>query len=313
VAATNGGDGVGVAELFSLIGSEDDAGYAAPRIDIDLVGARVGVSSEGKPTVELAVHTAGIRTIPQEAQIQVFLDTDLDGDMEWLVHNVDPGQILVPPRTTGRQWALVRDVTSNAPVTVGGRLTAVNAADLDLYSRTAIFRIPASTLGYKDGAAIAFDAVVRAVPSYPDVRGDERSFHDFDAIPDDGWDEDSIDDGRLSFSAAALPFALDAWRLTVPAVSSGSVGLSVAPGTSGRLDDQLVAFFITNIPGDSDTQVLAIEVADVPPTPTLTPTAKPRTPRPTTATATARPSATPGGPVLPMHIFLPATMDRSDL
>ena len=291
----NGGDGAAVAELFALVGTDPREADVEPRLDVDLVGARVGTAADGKRTLELAVRTSGARVIPHESQIQVLLDTNVDGRMDWLVHNADPGLVAGTGRATGRQALVVRDVRSDHPLQLGNRITVSGGADMDIFSRIAVFRLPTSELGLADNRPVAIEAVVRTMPAFPDVRGDERSHRPFDVVPDDGWDGEGVGNGRLRFSESELPFGLDRWRIEVAGESEASFGVSVASAVAEPLSEILLALFPTNRPEDGDAQVLSIQLAHLPPTATPGPTRVPAdTPGPgTTPPATATPVERP--------------------
>jgi len=313
VELKNGADGPGRAELFALLGADEVEEDVEPRLNLDLVGVRLGSDAEGKTLVEIAIHTDGVPVIPQESQLQVFLDTTGDGKMDWLVHNVDPGLLLRPARLTGQQALLIRDVTAEQPLAYGAQMVAVAGADVDIFSRITLFQIPAARLGLAADKPVAFEAIVRAMPYWPDVRGDERTYKSFDVLPDDGWDDDGLGPGRLVFDATRLGFGLDRWSVEVGPESEAVVGLSLRPGAATPLDDAVLALFPFNRPEAGDAQLLDIESRLLLPTPTRGPTAPAtRTSGPTATvgpTSTPRPSATPAPPG--RRVCLPALLRRS--
>lgn len=287
----NTGEGGGRAELFALLGTDPSEADVAPRLDVESVGARLGEDGEGKRTIEIAVQTRAPRTIPQESQLQVLLDSNDDGTMDWIVHNTDPGLLLARPRHTGQQALVVRDVRAEKPLQLGNRISVVQGVDVDLHARVLVYRIPTAAIGIAAGAPVAVELVVRHVTTFADVRGDERTYRAHDAFPDDGWDGDGVGGGRVRFRPDRLPFDLEPWSVRADGNSEATFGVALRSGAEAPLARQVLAVFPTNLAGEGDVQVLGIESRDLPPTPTPGPS---RTPGPTpTGGASPGPSATP--------------------
>jgi minor extracellular serine protease Vpr len=299
----NPGKGAGPAELFTLLEADEIEDNIDPRLNLDYFGARVGVAATGGArTVEIALHTSGARAIPQEAQPQLWLDTDRDGRLNWLVYTADLG-LTLSGAFNGQMAVIMRDVTSDTPLTLGRQVVIAGFADVDIHSRSIVLRIDAARLGYAAAAPIAFDAVAVIVPSIDDVRGDESRMRAYDAIPDDGWTDIGLGRGRVTFDDGAPSFRLDRWSVTVGAQSQGQVAVTMPSTDPAVAAQMLLALYPMNAPGEGDAQISEIYAGSVPPTRVPT-----NTPRPATPTPRATNTPVPTGTV---HIFMPALSDSA--
>jgi minor extracellular serine protease Vpr len=283
---TNRGAGAGRAELFVLLAADAVETSLDPRLNLDYVGARVIPGVGAGRTLELAVHTVGAAAIPHEVQAQVWLDTNRDGKLDWLLFNADP-PLLAGQLPTGQQYSLARDVASTSPLALGTH-TYRASADVDISSRALMLRMDAALLGYTAGSPIAFNAVIVIVPGIDDVRGDVATMRGFDAAPDDGWTGTGPGAGRLHFDASALAFGLDRWTVAVAGGATETVGVTMpalVPPDAGR---RLLAVYPVDAAGEGDAEIVLVEAIG-PPTPSPTPTLAP------IATLAPEPTVPPAG------------------
>jgi minor extracellular serine protease Vpr len=319
----NDGEGAGRAELFALLGEDTAETMVDPRLNIDQVGARVMTGAQGARTIEFAVHTRGKRLTPFDSRARIFLDTNRDGKLDWMVYNDDIDFLLTGGRrASGEQWNILRRVVNNAPIQFNNIINlqagSSRYAGVDLSSRTIILRADAALLGYAAGAPIAFDAVVMHDSLFDDVSGGSRN-EPFDAVPDGslGYVNNSLQvtsGARLTFDEGSLGFALDRWSIPAAGGAHELVTVTRRRGAEGL--SKVLAVFPMNVPARGDSQVLAIEEGEValsptpPPRDTPTPTERPTdpptasAPPPTITPTPDRPTATDVPDTV--KIFLPA-------
>lgn len=297
----NPGLGDGTAELFALLAEDEPEEFIDRRLNVELVGARVTPGENGARTLEFAIRTRGPRLTPFDSRARVFVDTNRDGTMDWMVYNDDLDYLLTGGRrASGEQWNVLRRVAGQSPFVFTNVINLqagyARYAYVNLQSRVIILRADARTLGFADGAPIAFEALVAHDTFFEDVRGAPRN-DAFDSVPGGavGVANGSlavVGPGRLRFDEATLGFGLDRWRVEVPGGAERGFVVTRKPGATGL--NRVLAIFPLNLPG-SDSQVLAIEEGDVAPPPTATATVPP-TDLPPTVPPTQPPSATPTRP-----------------
>jgi hypothetical protein len=270
----NDGGGWGRAELFDLIGEDPVEHDVHPRLNIDYVGARVNGQ-----LLEIAVHTTGTRLLPLDTQLMVILDTDLDGEMDWLVQNYDLGFYSTGGRQVTGQQVLLRQVTQNSPLQTSRQASVLPYfADMNIESRTIVLPLPLQQLGLSTGGPVTFAAVVRHVGLFADTHGG-AGYVTHDLVPEDGFvivgQSLGVGEGRLTFDDAARPFTLSTWSEEL--TSEGNVSGRLEKTGDGLEESRVLASYITNPPA-SDIQILSIVESDEPvePTPTVTPPPGPK-------------------------------------
>jgi subtilisin family serine protease len=203
----------GTAEVFALTGTSpqlpDSAlpgegdGFAV----VDL--ASVGVRSDGQ-VLQFGVNTFGERAHPNApAEFQVLIDTDQDGNPDWLVFNRD----LSLGTADGRNVVFVNQIGSPTA-------TPFFFTDANLNSANAILTVPLSALGLAEGDQFDFD-----------VNGFDWYFSDLVT--------DSIED--MTFTVGQPKYAADdtvevpafgVTRLTITEVDGGA---AASPSQTGFL------------------------------------------------------------------------------
>jgi subtilisin family serine protease len=144
----------GTAEVFALTGTSprlpasaqpgEGDGFAL----VDL--ASVGVRSDGQ-VLQFGFNTFGERSHPNApGEFQVLIDSDQDGDPDWLVFNRD----LSLGTADGRNVVFVNQIGSPAA-------TPFFFTDANLNSANAILTVPLSVLGLADGDQFDFDVTGR--------------------------------------------------------------------------------------------------------------------------------------------------------
>ncbi|MFN2252419.1 MAG: S8 family serine peptidase, partial [Anaerolineae bacterium] len=264
----NRGQGPGDAELFALVAGDEIEEDVDPRINVDLVGARVDQS--GGRAVEIAIHTSGTRVIPQEVQAQVFLDTNGDTNMDYFMFNADEG-LATRGVPNGRQRLIFGRVVSTNPLTLDSSMSLLGFAEVDIFSRTIIMRVDAARLGYQSGTPVSFNGVARLAPGFDDVRGDPDVMKAMDVVPDLGWMGNGIGPDRFSFDETALTFDLASWTVPFTGQGTSAVKLTIDADAVPDVPDQILAVYPMNPPGAGDVQRLRIEAREAPPLVTATP------------------------------------------
>jgi minor extracellular serine protease Vpr len=336
----------GRAELFALIG-EDHGDNVAPQMDIERVGARV-VEVDGRRYIEVALQTLRPRQIPLESSFRLFLDTDRDGSMDYMVFNDDLawflGSIGIRQRglaVQGTQRMLVVEVAGQDPfgfrfpvAQFGGDYAHAEYAEVTLDTRLMILRAPVTALGYAADAPVAFDAIVWHHANFEEIRGSSR-YDPYESVPDGGfvmnsgggrvtsagvtYNDARLTDKRLQFDERRLGFELDQW--TVPVDGEGEAFATVTKRDLAGPDvpDKIWAVYTFNTPDEffedriGDNQVLSIETGSIAPPPTRVPSATP-TPAEATPDPGTDPTAIATRPALPEGaIFMPLAARDSDI
>jgi subtilisin family serine protease len=120
----------GGVELFHLVGTDRAESAASPsapaKLDVTAVGLRHGLADTGQGeerVLELAIHTAGARRIPIDAEFHVYLDLDRNGTFDRILYNAY-GLLMFPTAPAGA-WVVL-----SAPLIPGTLLPDVpNMAD----------------------------------------------------------------------------------------------------------------------------------------------------------------------------------------
>jgi subtilisin family serine protease len=140
----NGGAVDGRVDVFSLTGTskkiprEDlpEPGDNFAVVDLKAVGVR-GVTASGQPAIQFGITTNGTRSHPNyPAEFDVFIDTNRDGDFDYVVFNIESGGFGV----TGQNVVAVANLTTNTAI-------ARFFADADIDSANLIATALLSDLG----------------------------------------------------------------------------------------------------------------------------------------------------------------------
>ncbi len=306
-AVINSGEGAGRAEIFALLGEDGAETLVDPRLNIDQVGARVVAGAQGQRAIEFAIHTRGRRLMPFDSRARVFLDTDRDGRLDYMVYNDDIDFLLTGGRrASGEQWNIVRRVVNNSPIQYNNviylQAGGARYAGVDLNSRTIILRADAGQLGYAAGEPIAFDAIASHDSLFDDVVGSTRN-EPFDVVPDGSLGVNAggalqvTGTARMSFDERTLGFDFDRWSVPAAGGAHELVTVTRRRGATGLA--KALAVFPMNIPARGDSQVLTIVEGEVElsPTPvphdTPTPTERPTDPPTVPPTSPPPPTITP--------------------
>lgn len=203
LALENGGSATGRADLFVLGGKDRHERYLPPESDLRYAGARP--LGEGA-VVEFLVATWGPWATPNTVEFNVCIDTDGDGDHEYIVFNGDVGYLLGAGYQE-RQVSAVYEVATGKVhlqyyVRVGGT-----------YNQS-VMGLPVSTA--RLGGATAFHYWVVS------------------------WDRDTdipdfMDRGYVPFDATAPGVVPAWWTVAVPPGGQVDVDLVVAPGAGNLL------------------------------------------------------------------------------
>ncbi len=265
----NNAPGDGVAELFAHLGS-DALGEAPPRLDVDHVGARLGVDSQGRRMVSLAVHTQAARRVPIDSDTFVLIDANRDGTYDQAAHVGLVNGVLV---------TAVQQVTRQEPLAFSRQAVADFEADVNIESGIVILHVLASRIGVDESGPVRIDLGVLHLANFADVAGALDAIP-FDAAPDNAFifsPQGAISAGpdRFHLASDELGYRLDQW--TVP-MSWGSQTTQAIQRVNGAplAGQRILALYPQNVPGDGDMQLLAILEEEAPtPTPIAFPTDEP--------------------------------------
>jgi hypothetical protein len=156
---TNAGSATSEFDYFSLTGKSPRIpnselpgpgdGFAV--IDIHQVGVRhLPAEIYGDDYLEFAISSFSRRTHPNfPAEFDIGIDTNDDGDYDFVVFNTDLGGFTTGT-LTGQNVVVVADLTT-------GLATPVFFTDADLNSRNVIMTLTLSDLGVEPGTTLAFD------------------------------------------------------------------------------------------------------------------------------------------------------------
>ncbi|MFQ5460539.1 MAG: PA domain-containing protein, partial [Anaerolineae bacterium] len=212
--AVNTGGQPGRVDLFTLIGEDGDEGDVVDGLDIDKVGARVTEDDEGNPVVEVLVHTLGPRQAPLDTRTFVGIDTDMNGSLDYMAFTTDVSYWPSPQcqnsgaNVSGPQIVVVATVGQQNPLSWSCQdWSADYFAGVDLGARSVVLPISASALGYEEGDAIAFDAIVLHTVFLPGVVPQGAATQE--VAPDDGVAGTGVGPGRYHFDEDALGVHFD--------------------------------------------------------------------------------------------------------
>jgi hypothetical protein len=152
----------GRGDIFALTGTSpqiptsqlpgDGANFAI--IDLKSIGVRV-LNDNGEYLLQFGISTYGTRAHPNyPAEFNVRIDTDRDGDDDYVVYNTESGG----ENGQGTNVVFVKDLSS-------GSETAYFYTDADLNSSNVILTAPMKELGM-DGPATKFEFSVQAFDNY---------------------------------------------------------------------------------------------------------------------------------------------------
>lgn len=202
VTLSNNGSLPGRVDVFALTGESEKIdkpllplpgdNYAV--IDLKSVGVR-----DAGDALQFAVNTHGERSHPNyPAEFDIYLDTDRDGDADFVVYNAENGGFA----STGQNLVYVASLTS-------GGASAYYYIDADLNSANAILTVPKAALGIT--GETTFDFSVYAFDNY--FTGNLT-----DAVED------------MTFTSGTPRYTASAASLTVPAGGSVSLGVTAVDG-----------------------------------------------------------------------------------
>jgi hypothetical protein len=286
---TNDGGQPGRAELFGLWAEDTVENEISPSMNIDQLGVRLGLDGDRQRIVEFVVHFSGTRVMPLDGQVNVYLNTDADADMDWQIYNTDLG-LVTTGEFDGRQAVIALDRDA--------RIAYLRYfAGVDLHNRSVTLPALVGPMGFTGNDLVRFQSVVINAANFDTVPAD--------VVPDGGYDftTQRFTTERLVFDEAGLAYQTD--RLSVEVAAEGATVVNVGTRTTASADiiDRILAVFPQNLQRRDDTQILEIELGEVPtvaatPTPriTATPTATPTVTDTPIPTDTPGPSDTPEGP-----------------
>lgn len=245
----------GVVEVFSLLGkspkvpnsSLPDPGDNFAVIDLKSVGVRYfDVPAPGSDLLQFGVSTHGTRAHPNyPAEFDIFLNTDLDPDNEFVIFNLENGGFAV----TGQNAVAIQKLGPPpcAPFTPNAAGTACLARlvafmDADLNSGNAIMTVPLTISG--------IDIITPGTQITADVFAGDNYFT--------GFLTDSIED--LTFTPNTPKFAADASTLTVPAGGNAGLGFSAVPGGAAASPSQIGFLLLERLAKDpKESEAITVE------------------------------------------------------
>lgn len=243
----------GRAELFHLLVSDaqdlpGDPAVATGPHDIQYVGARpvTSTNSAGAVTsqIEFAVKTYAPRMLPLETEFEINIDLDDDGNPEYIVFNVDRGQ-LAGSGSTGVNVVAVFDVAAR---TISG---PYGFTDAGVWSSGMIMRVPAAAIGLVHLKKFHF--WVEAYLAFPGS--------DPVPLPDRAPDYDSV-----AFDPARVRLRPSAYTVSVPRGTSQNVSVYADVDENAEQVDHnelgMMIYYRDNVPGEREADVVWIEVAD---------------------------------------------------
>lgn len=148
----------GAVEAFALTGvsrkepksARPGAGDNFALVDLQAAGARIVDIGGGEAGIQFAISTYDRRAHPAyPAEFDVFVDTNLDGEPDYVVFNAELGLLTGAPFTTGQTVVYVADL-------VTGDATAYFYADADLQSGNMVLTAPLAALGVTPDTQLSF-------------------------------------------------------------------------------------------------------------------------------------------------------------
>ncbi len=301
VSIANSGAASGEAALFSALATDPVEQNVDRRINIDLLAVRRGKDSRGQGVVEFLVHTAGAQAVPLDSQTHIFVDTNLDGELDHAIFT----QIA----RSGQQYVVfsaTSPVQRQQPITLQRTIAMDYYANVDLQSRILGLPVRASRLGLSADGPIHVQAVAIRRAQFSDLASG-RGYVGYDYVPDRGLVADangqlSAGEDRISLDETTAAYSLSAPGVAVDAGGSASILLTLLRPlpTEG---DSLLAVYPQNAPGEEDMQLVRV-LAGEPPTATPAPitATSPPTIAPTATAEATRPKPV-GRLLLPMVLL----------
>ncbi len=259
----NEGPADSVAELFAHLGT-DEAGDAPSRVDIDHLGARLGVDAQGRRIISIAMHTSAGRRVPIDSDGYALIDTNLDGSYDYAAHVGLVNGVLV---------TAVHQVTRQAPIAFSRQYTADFEAGVNIDSRIIVLNVLANRIGVDESGPVRIDLGFLHIANFADVAGG-LDVTPYDAAPNDAFEFGaqgtiSAGRGRFPFRSDELGYSLDRWTMELAGGAQATSAIERVAGVP-LAGQRIMALYPRNVAGEPDMQLLAIVEAEAP-TPTAIP------------------------------------------
>ncbi len=279
-------------QLFWLAAEDDlesvDADMPA-ELDAGAVGVRYGMADVSVAentivdTIEFTVVTAGGRSIPSNADVNVFVDPEKDGEFNFVVWNVQLGN---PALAWGAVWAPVAQ-DGNGPTSDQNQWSLAFYMNHDFHDSSMTMAIPVQAFGEDvslDAGDLSFEYAVVVREGQGDYSVDEDDSLE-DMVPND-----MADGGRLTFDQAVLECLtltndegeslVNSPNTKMPLESNGTMLATVGYTCDPMMEDDaaipvgILGNYINNMPGTTAWSVRpgSLQVpGEIEPTPTPEP------------------------------------------
>jgi hypothetical protein len=146
IDVANPSGAAGPIETFLWFGDDGPDEFVAERVDVRHIGARLTRDAEGVALLEFAATYARPDATPVGIGMGVYLDTDDDGDLDWLVVGAD-AEVIFNGELSG-EWATVAAPFAEGSVVPDwSRAVAEYYGDVRLDGAYTVVRVRPQTLG----------------------------------------------------------------------------------------------------------------------------------------------------------------------
>ncbi len=224
----NRGAAVAPVDAYLWFGDDGADPFVDPRIDIRHVGARMTRDAGGARVLEIAALLGTSAPAPVGLALSAYLDTDADGDLDWLAVGLD-AEVLFNGVYSGEWATVVAPFAEGSVVPDWSRAVAEYYGDVRLDGAYAVLRVRPSTIGLRSAPGAA-PPVQFFVAAEDRLWSGEHS-DVVDVAP--GAAGLTSPDHLWTWHWSAAPLAVWPWTAQV---ASGGTGLFRVAASRGRTD-----------------------------------------------------------------------------